>query len=170
MIVILDPLRARLRSGAQTLRSAGVDVDVDVEDKSFSIALHYRLAPVRHEALDAIDTVPATPCGKLKVFGGKMVINVLPADAPDKADAVTSLVQRCGSAAVVFVGDDANDEVVFERAEPHWLTIRVGRRPASRARFCLDSMAAVNECGQHGFAARANSRRLGFAQPLPGPR
>ncbi|SPJ17789.1 Trehalose-phosphatase protein OtsB (fragment) [Burkholderiales bacterium] len=61
------------------------------------------------------------------------------ADAPDKADAVVSLVQRAACGSVVFVGDDVNDEAVFERARPDWLTVRVGRDDAeSRAAFYLN--------------------------------
>ena len=45
----------------------------------------------------------------------------------------------------VFLGDDVNDETVFERAPPHWLTVRIGCDPAvpSQARFCLESHADV---------------------------
>ena len=35
---------------------------------------------------------------------------------------------------------DVNDEAVFERAPPHWLTVRIGTDdPRSRAMFFLDS-------------------------------
>ena len=44
---------------------------------------------------------------------------------------------------ICAVGDDVNDEVVFERAPLHWLTLRVGREPASQARFFLDSQSEV---------------------------
>jgi hypothetical protein len=42
-----------------------------------------------------------------------------------------------------FAGDDVNDEPVFARAPTHWLTLRVGRDAASRARFFLDSPAEM---------------------------
>jgi trehalose 6-phosphate phosphatase len=78
------------------------------------------------------------PAG-LRSFAGKMVINVVPADAPDKAQAVHALVTATGAAAAFFAGDDVNDEPVFIAAPPHWLTLRIGRDdPASVARFGLD--------------------------------
>ncbi len=77
-------------------------------------------------------------------FGGKCVVNVVAAHAPDKGDAVVALVERAGAAAAVFAGDDVNDEAVFRRAPPHWLTVRVGPlEPTSAARFRLDDNAEV---------------------------
>jgi trehalose 6-phosphate phosphatase len=59
--------------------------------------------------------------------------------APDKAQALSRLVARCGAPAALFVGDDVNDEPVFARREPSWLTVRVGRDdPATKAMYCLD--------------------------------
>ena len=131
----LDGLRAALRAGNVALAAAGVWV----EDKGQSIALHYRLAREHGSALALIQDVLAPQRGYLHVFGGKMVVNAVQAGAPDKAQAVHTLVARCGAAAALFAGDDANDEPVFASAPPHWLTLRVGRdEPSSRARFFVD--------------------------------
>ena len=66
--------------------------------------------------------------------------NLVPADAPDKADALRALVARSGSRVALYAGDDVNDEPVFEQAPPDWLTIRIGQADtASKARFRLDS-------------------------------
>lgn len=71
----------------------------------------------------------------------------------DKADAVARLVQCSGAAGAVFVGDDVNDEVVFERATSHWLTVRVGRDDAkSQANFILDSRAEIGALLQRMLA------------------
>ena len=48
-------------------------------------------------------------------------------------------MRRAQVGAAVFVGDDVNDEAVFERAEPHWLTLRIGHDPQSRAMFFLEN-------------------------------
>lgn len=136
----LTALRLRLRAHDASLRAAGVVV----EDKGYSVALHYRLAYDRHEALGLISNVLDGAHEKTRVFGGKCVVNVVPDDAPDKGEAFASLVARCGSASAVFVGDDVNDETVFVRSQPHWLTIRIGRDdPGSRARYFLDGPAEV---------------------------
>jgi len=135
LFTALDGLRAQLSAHAAALRSAGVQV----EDKGLSIALHYRLARDRARALQRIaELLTPLPAG-LRCFAGKMVANVVSADAPDKAQAVHALVTTTGAAAAFFAGDDVNDEPVFAAAPAHWLTLRIGRDdPASLARFGLD--------------------------------
>jgi trehalose 6-phosphate phosphatase len=136
----LDGLRARLAAQASELAAAGIQV----EDKQFSLALHYRLAPEPVLAAACIEAVLDPPEPGLRTFGGKCVVNVVLADAPDKGDAVVSLVRRAGCGAAVFVGDDVNDEAVFARAQPNWLTVRVGRGDAqSRAEFFLSGQSEV---------------------------
>ena len=132
----LDGLRQRLARHAGALREAGVSV----EDKQYSLALHYRLAKNQAQAAACIAEALGELGPELKQFGGKCVVNISPADAPDKADALASLIKLEGVASAVFVGDDVNDESVFEQAQPDWLTIKIGRdNPASQARFFLDS-------------------------------
>jgi trehalose 6-phosphate phosphatase len=143
----LDILRARLEQNRPSLSHHGVTV----EDKGFSMALHYRLARDRHAAQTCIDKTIADLVQSsdasnepLKTFGGKCVVNVVVASAPDKGNAVHRLVTRAGVQAAVFVGDDLNDEAVFEQAPPHWLTVRIGREDArSEAMYFLDSHAEV---------------------------
>ena len=136
----LDAMRERLAQEADALVVAGVTV----EDKAQSIALHYRLARDRERALALIEQVIASPGPGVEAYGGKCVMNLVPADAPNKAHAVARLVERAGVESAVFVGDDVNDEPVFARAEPSWLTVKVGREdPNTRARFCLDGPGEV---------------------------
>lgn len=145
----LAPLRGRLRAHAAELRRAGVSV----EDKRLSIALHYRLAPDRDLAQALITSIVRRPSDRTRIFGGKCVVNVAPAGAPDKADAVEGLVRQCAAAGAVFVGDDDNDEAVFERAPPHWLTVRVGRdHRRTRARFYVEAPTQVSVLLQHMLA------------------
>lgn len=136
----LDPLRGRIEVHGGAIDAAGVFV----EDKGASIALHYRLAPDRERARAAIDALHLTDDPALSLFSGKMVENVVAAGAPDKAEAVRSLVARASCDSAFFAGDDVNDEPVFVAAPPHWLTVRIGRDdPHSRARFFLDSPAEM---------------------------
>ena len=132
----LDALRAQIGARADELRAAGVAV----EDKDHSLALHYRLAPDAFLALACIDSVLGDSPPGLRRFGGKFVVNVVAAGDPDKGDALLALAERLGVRAAVFFGDDVNDEAVFARAPPHWLTVRIGTDdPQSRAMFFLDS-------------------------------
>lgn len=132
----LDTLRRRIDVNWDVLRGHGVDV----EDKRFSLALHYRLAPDAGEALLCIEELLQGMDPGLRRFGGKCVVNIVPTGLPDKGDALAGLVRRAGASAALFVGDDVNDEAVFMRAEPDWLTVKIGREdPLSRAMFFLDS-------------------------------
>jgi len=132
----LDTLRRRIDVNWDVLRAHGVDV----EDKRFSLALHYRLAPDAGEALLCIEELLQGMDPGLRRFGGKCVVNVVPAGLPDKGAALATLVRRAGASAALFVGDDVNDEAVFIRAEPDWLTVKIGREdPLSQAMFFLDS-------------------------------
>jgi trehalose 6-phosphate phosphatase len=129
-------LQRRLVDLGPTLAAAGVTV----ENKGHSMALHYRLSRTREQALQVINELLADHDEALRVFGGKLVVNVVPTLAPDKADAVHALVQRSGATCAIFAGDDVNDEPVFETAPDGWLTIRVGRdNPRTKAQYFLDS-------------------------------
>ena len=118
----LDPLRRTLAVRASALAALGVLV----EDKGASIALHYRGASNRLAAAAQIGALLAPRDPALRVFGGKLVVNVMPADAPDKAAAVHALVARSACRSALFAGDDVNDEPVFVSAPDDWLTVRVG--------------------------------------------
>jgi len=136
----LDALRHRITEHAEAL----VDSGVEVEDKQYSIALHYRLAPDPGRALVCIEDLLQGIEPALRRFGGKCVVNVMATGLPDKGDAVAALLHRAAADTAVFIGDDVNDEAVFMRAEPHWLTVKIGRDdPLSRAMFFLDSEAEL---------------------------
>ncbi|OYU00596.1 MAG: trehalose-phosphatase [Burkholderiales bacterium PBB1] len=153
----LTLLREALCGQVQALEALGVTV----EDKRLSIALHYRLSRQREQALALIQDLLAPFAAELHVFAGKMVVNVSPANAPDKADAVHALVAKCGADCAVFAGDDVNDEPVFASAPADWLTVRVGRDdPHSRARYFLDGPNEVALMLEHMLSLLSSAQRL----------
>lgn len=136
----LDPLRHVLRQRGAEFAAAGVAV----EDKRYSIALHYRLAADEARARSAIDAALDGATVGLEVSAGKCVVNVVPAGAPDKGDAMLLLAQRCEAEAGMFVGDDLNDEPVFAKVPADWVTVRVARdHVLSQAAFYLDGTAQL---------------------------
>jgi trehalose 6-phosphate phosphatase len=131
----LEPLRKQLRAHAGELVRHGVAV----EDKTFSIALHYRMAPDLQKARRAIDDVLNGDVGELSIGGGKCVVNLACNGAPDKGDAVIALARRCQAEAGLFVGDDDNDEPAFAKVPANWLTVRVGQDAVhSQAAYYLE--------------------------------
>ncbi len=161
-VLALDDLRRQIALHEAVLQSLGVLV----EDKQQSLTLHHRLAPDQAQAVESIEQLLLGLDPALRRFGGKFVVNVVAAEAPDKGDAVASLVQRAGAGAAVFIGDDVNDESVFASAEPHWLTVRIGRDdPHSKARFFLDEHADVTVVLAHMLAALAPSAGAAGSNP-----
>jgi trehalose 6-phosphate phosphatase len=80
-----------------------------------------------------------------RIVEGKMVVNILPADAPDKGSALLTLRKRLHCQSAIYVGDDDNDEDVFALAQrERLLGIHVGRSPRSQAAYFLPSQADVD--------------------------
>lgn len=86
------------------------------EDKGYSLALHYRLAPDLGPALhSAVAQICAQmPSGTVEILPGKAVVEVKPARV-NKALAVDQLMTYPPFAGrhPIFIGDDVTDEPVF---------------------------------------------------------
>ena len=135
-------LEPRLRSALRAIAGSGVVV----EDKGFSIALHYRQAPEREGLVrEAIDEVVAQPWeAPLEVLPGKAVIEIKHAGF-SKATGVRELMTHAPFTGrrPVFVGDDTTDETVFAiMPELDGVAFSVGRRVAGVA-GCFDEPADV---------------------------
>lgn len=147
------------------LRTRLADVDgVVIEDKRYSLALHYRRARKRTEARTRILAALRELRG-LVVTEGKAVVNVLAVEAPDKGAALASLQRRLGCARVIFVGDDANDEAAFAASSERVLTVRVGARRGSRASYFLRSQMQIDAFLE--LLARARTTRRSSAARRP---
>ena len=87
-----------------------------VEDNGYSLALHYRLAPDRGDALRAaIENICATaPRGSIEILPGKLVFEIKMAGI-NKAGAVRELMKYppFKGRNPIFIGDDTTDEPVF---------------------------------------------------------
>jgi trehalose 6-phosphate phosphatase len=131
---------------------------VEIEDKVFSVAIHYRLSREKKlamaEILEAVRSL-----AEVRVVGGKQVINVLPAGAPHKGSALLRERARLGCDTAIYVGDDETDEDVFALDQPgQLLSIRVGRRPGSAAAYFLRSQSEVDELLQRLVELRRDAR------------
>jgi trehalose 6-phosphate phosphatase len=87
-----------------------------VEDKGYSLALHYRLAPEKGPAvLAAVAQICAEAPGQsVEILPGKLVVDVKPAGI-NKGNAVSELMQYSPFAGrrPIFIGDDTTDLPVF---------------------------------------------------------
>ena len=113
-ITRVAPLNAALRRKLASVTELGPGILA--EDKGYSLALHYRLAPEKGEELRAtVETICAgTKPGSIEVLPGKFVIEIKAAGV-NKANAVADLMTHSPFAGrnPIFIGDDVTDVPVF---------------------------------------------------------
>jgi trehalose 6-phosphate phosphatase len=87
-----------------------------VEDKGYSLALHYRLAPEKGAAVRAaVESICAAAVSdSVDILPGKMVVEIKPLGV-NKARAVSKLMTHppFTGRKPIFIGDDTTDEPVF---------------------------------------------------------
>jgi trehalose 6-phosphate phosphatase len=108
------PMSASLRSALHRL--AAIDSRLIIEDKGYSIAVHWRLAPEREALVKEQIAEAVRRCGddNLELLGGKAVLEVKSRQV-NKGLAVTELMAAPPFAGrrPFFLGDDITDESVF---------------------------------------------------------
>jgi len=129
---------------------------IDLEDKRYSLAIHYRRARTKRASRDAIlAAVKALPTS-MRVVPGKLVINIVPARAPNKGDALLELRQLERADVAFYVGDDVTDEDVFRLDQPgRLITLRIGESRTSSAAYFLRSQRDIDRLLTRLAALRA---------------
>ena len=108
-----------------------------VEDKKYSLSVHYRHAPMPAAARSAIEHAAESLVG-VRLLHGKRCLNVLPAGLAHKGNALLDAQRRLGCDSAIFFGDDLTDEDVFATCDPELvLGIRIGMQSTSRAAYYL---------------------------------
>jgi len=128
---------------SEALRGPGIVL----EDKRYSLSLHYRQAPdwpaAQARLLAQLGVLQPAP----EAVTGKCVLNLVPSGAADKFRALRALADgHAPGTAAFFIGDDDNDETVFRQAPPDWVTVKVGSEGPTAARFRLHGQEAVAAC------------------------
>jgi trehalose 6-phosphate phosphatase len=126
--VVLPELQAALREKQ----------GIEIENKRYSLSIHYRKSKNNRDAAAAIHAAIAGLSRPMRPVLGELVVNIIPAGAPHKGDALARLrAQECADIAL-FVGDDVTDEDVFELNAPEWLVcVRVAHSETSAAPWYL---------------------------------
>ncbi|GAC1479608.1 MAG: hypothetical protein NVS1B4_24310 [Gemmatimonadaceae bacterium] len=162
--VTVDPVvtahRPAMARAVQAISAgAAAMAGVLVEDKQWTLTVHYRLAgdgvlPALQRLVDGVARSES-----LRTVAAKMAIEVRPPVAVDKGTAVVALAERLGAlapgAALLFAGDDVTDEDAFRALRDRSadaVTLRVvdgggqgGGSPdrPTRAEFCVSDPAAL---------------------------
>ena len=136
----LRAVRARLREF--TAERPGVLV----EDKKYSIALHYRLAPsLRDACRDLLNAAVERDMAGWQVVEGKFVFEIRPREAT-KGSAIEAFMNEAPflGRTAVFCGDDLTDEDGFAVVNARGgATIRVGSGSATRAAVQVDTVGEL---------------------------
>jgi trehalose 6-phosphate phosphatase len=116
-------------------RHAACFSGLEIEDKTYSIAIHYRRSPSKKKAKIDILNALVTLDPKPRIVLGKSVVNLIPAGAPHKGVALMELMIHEGVHSAFYAGDDDTDEDVFTLPNSRILTVRVGQRRTSQAQY-----------------------------------
>ena len=120
-----------------------------LDDKGLTVTVHYRRVKsgrsklVKARIMDIVG--PFLASSTLRVMRGKKVLEVRPNIGWNKGHAIGWLVKRFGKKRPfpVYVGDDTTDEDAFRHLRTTGLTVRVGRKVSSSARYYVNSTAQV---------------------------
>jgi trehalose 6-phosphate phosphatase len=114
------------------------DSGLMIEDKRYSLSVHYRKARDPAHAAARLSALFATLSPLPRVIAGKCVFNLLPDDAADKGSALAQLIDISVAKTALYVGDDVTDEHAFRLRRPDLLTIRIESLAESAADFYLE--------------------------------
>lgn len=120
---------------------------VRVEDKGLTLAVHYRRfsgkpSLLKHKMLEIMQEHAA----RLILTHGKKIYEIRPAVAWGKGKSLTKIEKMLGyrkKPLVIFIGDDMTDEDAFGLMSKSDISILVGNRRKSAARFKARSRKAV---------------------------
>lgn len=134
------------RGWRDRLEKIDFGVGVEVEDKSYSLAIHFRRSRKKKEAnakirraLRELDPAP-------RVISGKSVVNLIPAGAPHKGVALMELMKMAGTRRAFYIGDDDTDEDVFGLPDDQVvMSVRVGKKKSSSARYYIRHQSEINQ-------------------------
>jgi len=148
---------------------------VFVEDKSYSLSFHYRNAGRKGDARTLVFHVLAELSPLPRIVLGKAVVNVVPAAAPHKGAALLELMYQLNCTAALYIGDDDTDEDVFSLPDTRILTVRIGKKKVSAARFFLKKQTEITEVlrsivktGDRNTCVRRGRHEPGRAQTTTG--
>lgn len=139
-----------------------------VEDKKYSVTVHYRhvrdKAGVRRAIATAVRDLP-----NVRALDGNQAVNLILPGGPDKGVALQRARRALACDTAIYVGDDGTDENAFASAPAsQLLAIRVGSAQASQARFGLKTQTDIDRflralltLRARGWAMDSPRRRVG---------
>lgn len=123
-----------------------------VEDKKFSVALHYRMIKkpqLKYFLKDARKIIKDATLKDLELINDKKTFEIRPAlnwTKGEIADYMVKYLQKKHKKTIlpVYIGDSKTDEDAF-RALSSGITVRVGKKKGSQAKYYLKNQKEVNK-------------------------
>ncbi|MCC2679566.1 MAG: otsB [Pseudobdellovibrio sp.] len=130
----------------QKLKKMKFESGVEIEEKTYSLALHYRQARNKTNAKKQLLQSIAELTPEARVITGKSVYNLLPPGTLHKGAAMLHLIEKSSAKHAFYIGDDDTDEDIFsvEYSAGQLMTVRVGQKKTSHAKFYIDRQAEIN--------------------------
>ena len=144
---ILKKIKAKLAFRLASIKG------VLLEDKKFSLSLHYRLA--KKKDLSVIKAIfynvieNTKTCGELTVLTGKQVLEITPAIAWNKGKIVLLILVllkallKTSKIIPLYIGDDVTDENAFSAIKNQGITVFVGDPKKTQANYYLKNIQEV---------------------------
>jgi len=157
------PLPSALRRRLATIAAAGPGIIL--EDKEYSLAIHYRLAPEKEQVIrEAIIGICEEQKTAVEILPGKAVFEIKSAGF-DKGTAVRRLMRQKPFKArrPIFIGDDTTDEAALAvMPELNGIGISVGRRIPGVS-ICFETPGEVRAWLEELSQVEAVAAQLGDA-------
>ena len=116
-------------------RMAGLDPAIWLEDKQYSLSLHFLKARDHAQAIAGLSALFAQLQPAPRVIPGKCIFSLLPGGRGDKGEAVRQLLRFTRRGAAFYIGDDVTDEDVFRLPDAGIFSVRVGRSDTTAAHW-----------------------------------
>lgn len=117
---------------------------IEIEDKIYSIAVHYRKSRQKRLAktaiLESLSKLEPPP----RIIMGKCVVNLVPSGGPHKGVALLELMLKSDTKSAFYIGDDDTDEDIFTLSDSRLFTVRVGKKNISQAKFYIHRQTQIN--------------------------
>ncbi|OFZ18255.1 MAG: trehalose-phosphatase [Bdellovibrionales bacterium RBG_16_40_8] len=117
---------------------------IEIEDKTYSIAVHYRKSRQKQLAktyiLESVSKMEPPP----RIIMGKCVVNLVPTGGPHKGVALLELMLKSDTRSAFYIGDDDTDEDIFALSDSRLFTVRVGQKNKSHAKFFIRRQTQIN--------------------------
>jgi trehalose 6-phosphate phosphatase len=141
-LLALASIKRQLKARFQTEHG---NEEIWIEDKHAALAVHYRSTVVHAEVFDALKHFVEPFHDVLHIVRAKNVLEAVAQQIKDKGEAVRHQMSTIRNSTLpLYIGDDFIDEPAF-RALPYGITVHVGRKRRTRARYWLPDVLQVHQ-------------------------